>query len=55
VPSERGRWDTFYPAFARAVRGEGPLPVDPYEALGVLVVLDAIAVSAAENRVVSLV
>ena len=55
VPSERGRWDPFYPAFARAVRGEGPLPVDPYEALGVLVVLDAIAVSAAENRVVSLV
>jgi predicted dehydrogenase len=55
VPSERGRWDTFYPAFARAVRGEGELPVDPHEALGVLVVLDAIAVSAAENRVVSLV
>jgi predicted dehydrogenase len=55
VPSERGRWDTFYPAFARAVRGEGPLPVDPYEALDVLMVLDAVAVSARENRVVSLV
>jgi predicted dehydrogenase len=55
VPSERGRWDTFYPAFARAVRGEGELPVDPYEALDVLVVLDAIKVSAAENRVVTLV
>ena len=55
VASERGRWDTFYPAFARAVRGEGPLPVDPYEALEVLTVLDAIAVSARENRVVSLV
>jgi predicted dehydrogenase len=55
VASERGRWDTFYPAFARAVRGEGPLPVDPSEALDVLVVLDAIAVSARENRVVTLV
>ena len=50
VASERGRWDSFYPAFARAVRGEGPLPVDPYEALDVLVVLDAIVVSARENR-----
>jgi predicted dehydrogenase len=55
VPSERGRWDTFYPAFARAVRGEGPLPVDPYDAFEVLTVLDAIALSARENRVVSLV
>ena len=26
VPSERGRWDTYYPAFAAAVRGEGPCP-----------------------------
>jgi predicted dehydrogenase len=54
VPSERGRWDTFYPAFARAVRGEGPLPVDPYDALDVLVVLDAIALSARDNSVVTL-
>ena len=54
VPTERGRWDTFYPAFARAVRGEGPLPVDPRSALEVLVVLDAILVSARERRVVPL-
>ncbi len=54
VPTERGRWDVFYPAFARAVRGEGPLPVDAHEALGVLQVLDAIAVSAREHRVVAL-
>lgn len=54
VPTERGRWDTFYPAFAAAVRGEGPLPVDPREALAVLEVLDAIAVSAAEHRVITL-
>jgi predicted dehydrogenase len=54
VPTERGRWDVFYPAFARAVRGVGPLPVDAHEALGVLEVLDAIAASARDNRVVTL-
>ena len=53
MPTERGRWDTFYPAFARAVRGQGPLPVDAREAVYVLEVLDAIAVSAQENRVVA--
>jgi predicted dehydrogenase len=42
VPSERGRWDTFYPAFAAAVRGEGPVPVDPNDALASLTVIDAI-------------
>jgi predicted dehydrogenase len=52
VVTERGRWDTFYPAFATAVRGEGPLPVDPYDAVEVLRVLDAAALSAAEHRVV---
>ena len=33
VPSERGRWDTYYPAFAAAVRGEAPVPVDPRDAV----------------------
>lgn len=46
VPSERGRWDTFYPAFAAAVRGEGPVPVDPHDAVRSLRVLDAIRASA---------
>ncbi|MCW2581962.1 MAG: oxidoreductase domain protein, partial [Klenkia sp.] len=27
VRTERGRWDGFYPAFAAAVRGRGPVPV----------------------------
>lgn len=40
VPSERGRWDTFYPAFAAAVRGDGPVPVDPADAVHALEVLD---------------
>jgi predicted dehydrogenase len=42
VPSERGRWDTFYPAFAAAVRGEGPVPVDPHDAVASLTVIDSI-------------
>jgi predicted dehydrogenase len=54
VPSERGRWDTFYPAFAAAVRGEGPVPVDPRDAVASLGVLDAIRESAALGRVVAL-
>jgi predicted dehydrogenase len=40
VPSERGRWDTFYPAFAAAVRGAGTVPVDASDAVHALEVLD---------------
>jgi predicted dehydrogenase len=54
VPSERGRWDTYYPAFAAAVRGEGPVPVDPRDAVRVLEILDAALVSSRERRVVPL-
>ncbi len=54
VPSERGRWDTFYPAFADAVRGEGPVPVDPWDAVASLEVLDAARTSATHGRVVTL-
>ena len=54
VPTQRGRWDTFYPAFARAVRGEGPVPVDPREAIAVLDILDAMALGAREHQVVTL-
>jgi len=54
VPSERGRWDTFYPAFAAAVRGEGPVPVDPRDAVASLSVIDAIRQSAAQRRTVEL-
>jgi predicted dehydrogenase len=42
VPSERGRWDTYYPAFAAAVRGEGPVPVDPQDAIRALELLDTV-------------
>jgi predicted dehydrogenase len=54
VPTERGRWDTFYPAFAAAVRGEGPVPVDPRDAIASLTVIVAIRESAAQGRTVEL-
>jgi predicted dehydrogenase len=54
VESERGRWDTYYPAFAAAVRGEGPVPVDPRDAIASLTVIDAIRRSAREGRSVEL-
>jgi len=54
VPSERGRWDTFYPAVARAIAGEGPPPVDPRDAVATAVVLDAARQSSADRTVVEL-
>jgi predicted dehydrogenase len=54
VPTERGRWDTFYPAFAAAVRGEAPVPVDPWEVVATLEVMDAARASARSGRVVPL-
>lgn len=54
VPSERGSWDTFYPAFAAAVRGEGPAPVEPADTVALCAVLDAARASAATGEVVRL-
>jgi predicted dehydrogenase len=54
VPAEQGRWSSFYSAFARAVRGTGPLPVDPRDAVAALEVLDAARLSAARGDVVRL-
>ncbi len=54
VRSERGRWDTFYPAFAAAVRGEAPPPVDPWDAVRTMEVLDAARLSATTGTTVSL-
>jgi predicted dehydrogenase len=50
VPSERGRWDTFYPALAGALREGGPPPVNPWDAVAVLEVLEAARVSATEGQ-----
>lgn len=52
VPAERGRWSSFYSALARALRGAGELPVNPWDAVAALEVLDAARVSAARGEVV---
>jgi predicted dehydrogenase len=54
MPTERGRWDLFYPAFAEAVRGRGPVPVDPRDAVATATVLDAARSSATSGQVVRL-
>jgi predicted dehydrogenase len=54
VRSERGRWDTFYPAFAAAVEGTGPVPVDPRDAVRTMDVLDAARISATTGETVDL-
>jgi predicted dehydrogenase len=50
-PSERGDWRAFYTSFARAVRGQGPVPVDPWDAVAGLEVLEAARRSAATGQV----
>jgi predicted dehydrogenase len=54
VRSERGRWDLYYPEFAAAVRGEGPVPVDPWDAVRTMDVLDAARISATTGETVDL-
>jgi len=54
VRSERGRWDLYYPAFAAAVRGAGPVPVDPADVVRNMTVLDAARESARSGQAVRL-
>lgn len=42
VPAEKGSYPRFYAQLAAALRGEGPLPVDPAESLEVLKVIEKI-------------
>ena len=42
VPAERGAYPQFYVQLAAALRGEGPLPVDPAGPLEVLRVIEGI-------------
>ena len=51
VPSLPGAWDTYYPAVAEAVRGEGPPPVTGAEAVVLAAVIDACRKSAADGQV----
>jgi predicted dehydrogenase len=52
VPAATGSWSSFYTGLARALRGEAPLPVDPWDAVAVLEVLDAARLSANTGQVV---
>ncbi|TWI54931.1 putative dehydrogenase [Pseudomonas duriflava] len=54
VPSERGRWDLFYSQLAQALQGKARPPVDPWDAVACIRVLDAARQSGQEGCVVSL-
>jgi scyllo-inositol 2-dehydrogenase (NADP+) len=54
VPSERGNWPHFYAGLEQALRQGSPLPVDPWDAVRGLEILDASRRSAATDTVVSL-
>ena len=54
VPNRRGDYRLFWSALAAAIRGGGPNPVPPQEALAVMEVLEAGLRSAAERREVAL-
>lgn len=54
VRTERGDYPAFYVALERAVRGEGPVPVDPEDSVRGLEVLEAARRSAAEGAVIRL-
>ena len=53
-PSLPGDWAAFYRDVARAVRGEGPVPVEPEDAVAVLRVLEAARRSAETGQTVPL-
>ncbi len=53
VPSEPGRWPELYRLFALAVRGRGPVPVDPWDAVATTAVVDAARRAAAEGTTVA--
>jgi predicted dehydrogenase len=53
VASERGDWPRFYVGLERALREGSPAPVDPWDAVSGLEVLDAARHSAATGTVVT--
>jgi predicted dehydrogenase len=54
VPTVPGAWQEFYPAFARAVRGIGEVPVDVADAVVTARVLDAARESGRRGELVRL-
>jgi predicted dehydrogenase len=55
VPSEPGAWPEFYERVERWLRGGGPAPVDPADAVRTLEVIEAARRSAATRSVVAIV
>ena len=53
VPGERGDWPKFYELLAAAVRDGGPPPVDPFDAVAALHVLELARSSAATRTTIS--
>jgi scyllo-inositol 2-dehydrogenase (NADP+) len=54
VPTERGRYLSYYEGVVAAVRGEGPVPVDSADAREGLRIIEAARESSREGRVVAL-
>ena len=54
VPTERGRYDTFYPAVAAALRDGSPMPVDPADSVSVLELIEAAHRSSASGETIHL-
>ena len=54
VRSERGAWDTFYPAVGGRDPRRGPLPVNPWDSVRAMDVLDAARISATTGETVGL-
>lgn len=52
VPTLDGRYTDYYAAIERALRGEGPVPVDPRDSVAVLEIIEAARISADEGRVI---
>ncbi|RKF24159.1 Gfo/Idh/MocA family oxidoreductase [Micromonospora globbae] len=51
VPTERGRYESFYEQVAAALRGDGPMPVDPADAVDTVALIELAHRSAAEGVV----
>jgi predicted dehydrogenase len=54
VPTERGRYDAFYPAVAAALRDGSPMPVDPADSVRVLELIEAAQRSASIAQAIDL-
>ena len=52
MPIERGAYERFYAGVRDALRGDGPLPVDPRDSVAALCVIDAARRSARAGTVI---